>query len=125
MTVTCGNRFFWSMYDGELIIYPKAGTSATVEITGLLHPNKYTENDLNKEMVKEVTDADAEVQGLSDDQLKLVRYRVMTRLLEDIQQFDKADRMESRAIRIEREMRISHADSGYTDSDGQVRSSNG
>jgi hypothetical protein len=113
-------NLFWAMYDGQLILYPKVLGSSDLELVGYLKPPDYADSDLNKSMVKEVTDSDTEVQGLSHAQLKLVRYRVMSRIAEDVGNYDLADRLESKAVRIRHEMQETHSDGNFTDTTGRV-----
>lgn len=109
------------MFNNQLIIYPKAMAGSSVEITGTLTPPSYTDADLFKDMVKVPSDDSAEVQGLSDLQMKLVRYRVLARLMEDKQQYEGAAYMDNKARYLEHKMRESHEDGAFVNSIGQTK----
>lgn len=118
-------NIFWAMFNNQLIIYPKPDTGANVEITGYLAPPSYTDGDLFKKMVQVPDTDDAnQIQGLSDEQLKLVRYRVAARLYEDALMFDKAQYMDNKATVIEHKMHATHNDSQrFTSVMGQMKGS--
>jgi hypothetical protein len=116
-------RVFWAMFNQQLIIVPKAAIGSNVEITGALTPPKYTDSDLFKDMVR-VPTATTEVQGLSDTQLKLVRYRVIARLYEDKADpnlLQKASYFDNKARQLEHMMKATHEDGAYTDSNSLMR----
>lgn len=119
ITKTCG-RNQWCTYNSQLILYPKVNAGTAIEIIGILSPPKYVNADQIKEMVKVPTDGTTEVQGLSDAQLKLVRYRVMRRLLEDERNIDMATYFATRVKEIERELNQQHEDPEFTDSVGRI-----
>lgn len=111
---------FWAMFNNELIIYPKTTAGTSIEITGTLTPPSYTDADLFKEMVK-VPSASDEVQGLSDLQTKLVRYRVLARLMEDKRDYEGAAYMDNKSRFLEHKMRESHDDDAFTDTIGIMK----
>lgn len=121
MEMAMASRVMWSMFNGQLIIYPKTNAGTSVEITGTLTPPAYTDADLFKEMVKIPADADTEVQSLSDLQLKLVRYRVAARLFEDKGDLERASYMDGKSRVIEHKMRESHEDEEFLSSVGVMR----
>lgn len=114
------SRIMWSMFNDQLIIYPKTTAGTSVEITGILTPPAYTDADLYKDMVKVPGDTD-EVQALTELQLKLVRYRVLARLKEDKQDYEGAAYMDAKARMLEHKMRESHDDDAFTTSIGLQR----
>lgn len=117
-------KLFWSMFNNQLIIYPKVNAGTSVEITGTLTPPSYTDADLFKEMVKVPDPLEVdEIQGLSDLQLKLVRYRVLARLMEDKLNYQGASYMDNKARFLEHKMRESHADDNFTGSVGLMKDS--
>jgi len=111
---------FWSMFNGQLIIYPMINAGTTVEITGVLSPPEYTDADLHKDLVRVPDDQDTQVQGLSPLQTKLLRYYVVKRLLEDIQDFDKAGYIRNEILTLKHQMRAYHEDQDFTDSNGEM-----
>ena len=116
-------RVFWSMFNQQLIIVPMAQAGTDIEITGALTPPSYTDGDIFKDMVRVPTDSTM-VQGLSDTQLKLVRYRVISRLYEDKADpnlLQKAAYFDQKANRLEHKMRATHDDESFTDSNSSMR----
>lgn len=116
------SRIHWAMFNEQLIIFPRVDSGTSVEITGALTPPKYTDDDLYMEMVQ-VPSEDDEIQGLSDTQLKLVRYRVLARLMEDAMNYQGAQYMDQKAAVIEHKMHETYEDPGYTNSTGIMRGS--
>ena len=114
------SRVMWAMFNNQLIIYPETTAGTSVEITGTLTPPSYTDADLFKEMVKVPSTSD-EVQGLSDLQTKLVRYRVLARLMEDKRDYEGATYMDNKARFLEHKMRESHSDESFTSSVGIMK----
>jgi hypothetical protein len=112
----------WAMFNGRLIIYPKVSSGTSFEITGTLTPPYYDDSDLYKKMMVVPSDDD-EVQGLSNEQLKLVRYRVIARLMEDAKDYQGAQYMDNKAALLEHQMHKSFEDSGYTGSVGIMKGS--
>jgi len=109
------------MYNNLLVVYPRTVSGTKLEITGSLSPPPYNDEDLVKQMVKVPVDAATEVQGLSNKQLKLVRYRVLVRLFEDKHDLKSAQYMEARARRLEHKMHASHEDDEFTSHTGVQR----
>ena len=112
----------WAMFNDQLIIYPKVSSGTSVEITGTLTPPKYTDSELYMKMVQVPSDTD-EVQGLSDTQLKLVRYRVLARLMEDAKDYQGAQYMDQKAAVLEHKMHEIYEDPSYTNSIGIMKGS--
>jgi len=112
------------MFNGKLIVHPRAPSGASLELTGALRPPPYTDLDLFKSLVAVPSDPSIEIQGLSNAQMKLVRYRVITRLLEDkadVASVEKSRLMDTRSRILEHSMKATCVDDNFTSSTNIIR----